>query len=298
MTFLRKLITFGFLLAGTAQLSGASPIRPRQADAPKLTDNDILQFALTLEHLESTFYQQGLQMFPPADFIALGLTQNDVDTLAALANTEKTHVTTLQSVLQKAGVTPFQPCTYNFGFTNAAGMVATARILEAVGISAYLGAAPLVTAKAILSAAASIVTVEARHQTFLRGALGVAGVPQAFDVAIGPRQIFTLASAFITSCPAGSALPLVAFPPLTVVGDTANIKAGSVMQMQGVAGAQDGMFCTFTAGEAGTLFAPLQGGACTVPQGLGGEVFVAISKSGTSLNDADVVAGPSVLSLS
>lgn len=38
-------------------------------------------------------------------------------------------------------------------------------------ICSYLGAAPLVQDSAILSAAASIVTVEARHQTFLRSML-------------------------------------------------------------------------------------------------------------------------------
>jgi hypothetical protein len=92
--------------------------------------------ALTLENLESTFYKQGFAKFPASDFMALGLSQASIDTLNAIAQTENTHVTTLQGVITKAGGTPVQACTYNFGFTDAAGMVATARVLEAVGISA------------------------------------------------------------------------------------------------------------------------------------------------------------------
>jgi Ferritin-like domain len=99
--------------------------------------NTLLAYsALTLEHLESTFYSQGFQKFPTSDFAALGLKQSDIDALQQIGNTEATHVTTLQTVITALGATPVEPCTYNFGFTNAAGMVATARILEAVGISA------------------------------------------------------------------------------------------------------------------------------------------------------------------
>ncbi|RPB27860.1 hypothetical protein L211DRAFT_778559, partial [Terfezia boudieri ATCC MYA-4762] len=59
-------------------------------------------------------------------------------------------------------------CTDNFNIPDAAIMVATAKVLEAVGVSAYLGAAALAKISTILSAAASIVTVESRHQTFIR----------------------------------------------------------------------------------------------------------------------------------
>jgi hypothetical protein len=75
-------------------------------------------------------------MFPVSDFTALGLTMDDVNNLKIVAATESTHVTQLSMAITAAGGTPVQPCTYNFGFTDAATMVATARVLEAVGISA------------------------------------------------------------------------------------------------------------------------------------------------------------------
>ena len=258
-----------------------------------------LSSALTLEHLESAFYVEGFAKFPAADFLALGLSQATVDGLVAVGKTEATHVTVLSSVLKSLGVAPVPPCTYNFGLTTAASMLATARVLEAVGVAAYLGAAPLVTDKAVLAAAGSIVTVEARHQTLLRAALGAAPVPQAFDPAIGARQIFTLAAGFITACPKEANLGIVALQPLNVL-DAGSIRAGSKLKMV-VPGADTGLSCSFTGGDSGLVFSKFVDGGCTVPQGLGGEVFLTVTSEaeGTKvLDDAKVVAGPAVLVLS
>ena len=145
--------------------------------------------------------------------------------------------------------------------------------------------------KKILSAAASIVTVESRHQTFIRTALRESPVPQAFDVAIGARAIFTLAASFVVSCPPGSALQLQPFPSLNIVNAGA-ARAGSLLTFTNAAGFPEGSsFCVFVAGEKGTAFAPLAGGSCTIPEGLGGEVYVFISSSGTELTDDKILAG-------
>ncbi|KAL7267940.1 hypothetical protein RUND412_009456 [Rhizina undulata] len=296
MAILRNFLTFAAMAGLTVALPAS--ISKRQGSTPALTDLQILQFALTLEHLESAFYQQGFAKFPASDFLALGLTEIQIEELIAIGQTENTHVTTLMAVISAAGAAPVQPCTYDFGFTDAAGMVATAKVLEAIGISAYLGAAPLVSDPKILSAAASIVTVEARHQTFIRIALQESPVPQAFDVAIDARQIFTLAAAFIVSCPSGSDLGLQPFPSLNIV-NSANIEAGSTLTLAQPGAFPDGStFCAFSGGNTGTMFAPFTGGQCQVPQGLGGQVYLTISNDGTALSDSSILAGPAVLSFS
>ena len=94
--------------------------------------------ALTLENLEGAFYAQGFSKFPDSDFMALGLQAADVTNLKSIATTEQTHVTTLTTAIAGAGFKPVQPCTYNFGFTTAAAMVATAGNLENIGVSAYV----------------------------------------------------------------------------------------------------------------------------------------------------------------
>jgi len=199
-----------------------------------------------------------------------------------------------------------QACTYNFGFTDAKGMVATAAILENVGVSAYLGGGPLVSDPSILGTAASILTVEARHQTFIRVASAVAAAPGAFDTALSPKQVFSLAAPFIQSCPDGSNLILTAFPTLTMAnGATAQTTPGAVLNVQSDAAGQ-AQFCSFTNGNVvgGTLFAPFtQGQGCAIPSTgeLSGIVYVNLVTQAPltgKLTDDLIVAGPMVLQVS
>lgn len=77
-------------------------------------------------------------------------------------------------------------------------MAATARIVENVGVAAYSGGAILLTDPVLLGAAASILTVEARHQTVLNILSGGGtAIPAAFDIALTPSEVLALASPFI-----------------------------------------------------------------------------------------------------
>ncbi|GKT84715.1 twin-arginine translocation pathway signal [Colletotrichum tofieldiae] len=251
------------------------------AGAAGLTDIDILQFALTLEWLEGTFYQQGFQKFPAQDFQALGLSQEQINDLQQVGATELSHVSLLQSAIAQAGTQPVQPCQYNFGFTNAAGMVQTAAVLENVGVSAYLGAAPLVKDKAILSTAGSILTIEARHQTFIRGASKQISIPRP-------------------------STPLSPFPKLTMTAPASPsaVAVGAPIMLQSDAAPQ-AQACAFTTGgvmPGGTAFTPFnpqQG--CVVPQGLSGIVYLSLTNQAPmagTLTDEIIVAGPMVLTIS
>lgn len=278
--------------AGPPAAAEAAP--PAAAAAGGLSDVDILNFALTAEHLESEFYKQGFAKFPMADFMALGLTEGQVKSLMGVGQTEATHVTTLQSAIAGAGAKPVEACEYNFdaALASADAMVKTARVLEAVGVSAYLGAAPLVNSSDILAAAASIVTVEARHQAFIRSAAGAEPVPAAFDTALQPRAVFTLAAAFIRSCPEGSNLNIQPFPSIALQNPE-QATVGQALTLADPAQPAGASFCAFVA-PAGNQFTPITDGSCMVPQGLQGEVYMMITKS-EAVTDSEVLAGPSVI---
>ncbi|KAH8679688.1 ferritin-like domain-containing protein [Tricladium varicosporioides] len=295
----------------TRALNAYNGVQARQNPATGLpdglTDIDILQFALTLEFLETEFYRAGFAMFPDSDFAALGLQPADITNLKSIQGTEATHVTTLMSAVAGAGTQPVAPCQYKFGFTNAAGMVATASILENVGVSAYLGAAPLVKAPSILGVAASIVTVESRHQTFIRVASKAAAIPSAFDTPLGIRNVFTLAAGFIQSCPAGSNLAITPFPALTMSSPAAGngtmtVAAGQNLALASTA-STGATSCAFSNGglPGGTAFTPFTNGACTVPQGLAGLTYVNLANASPAtgiLTDSITLAGPMLMQVS
>lgn len=280
--------------AATSTAAGEAPAAAPSQAAGGLSDIDILQFALTAEHLESEFYKQGFAKFPASDFMALGLNEGQIKSLMGVGQTEATHVSTLLSSISAAGAKPVEPCNYNFdaALASADSMVKTARVLEAVGVSAYLGAAPLVNSSDVLTAAATIVTVEARHQAFIRSAVSAEPVPAAFDTPLGPRAVFTLAAQFINSCPEGSNLNIQAFPAISLQNPE-QATVGQNLKLADAAQPSGAQFCAFVA-PGGNQFAKLENGNCVVPQNLQGEVYMMITKS-ESVADGEVLAGPSVI---
>lgn len=78
--------------------------------------------------------------------------------------------------------------------------LATARALELVGVSAYEGGVGLLGSKSILTAAAGIHAIEARHQTVLNILSASSPIPQAFDMALLPPQVLALVGGFLDGC--------------------------------------------------------------------------------------------------
>jgi hypothetical protein len=159
------------------------------------------EFANVLEQLESTFYQQGLAKFQAADFQAAGFSSPMIPTqiLTTIQSDEATHDTFIQQALTANGVTPLT-CNFDFGnaLSDVATMAATARVVEYVGVAAYSGAANLLDVPNFLDAAASILTVEARHQSLLNILSGTgSAIPSAFDVGFTPQEVLSIAGGFI-----------------------------------------------------------------------------------------------------
>src|ERR1700759_4304315 len=91
---------------------------------------DILNYALTLEHLENTFYREGLANFTVDHFKAAGFTEDVYNNIQTVAADEATHVTFLTDALNAAGGKPVAECTYSFGVTDVKSFLATAAVLE------------------------------------------------------------------------------------------------------------------------------------------------------------------------
>ncbi len=89
-------------------------------------------------------------------------------------------------------------------------------ICLSVGIGAYLGGAGLlIDNPALLTDAAAILSVEARHVSYIRAGAGASPFPTPFDTSLTGVYAYNLAQMFIVSCPKN--LPIIILPKLTLV---------------------------------------------------------------------------------
>ncbi|CAA9487826.1 MAG: hypothetical protein AVDCRST_MAG53-1116 [uncultured Solirubrobacteraceae bacterium] len=155
-------------------------------------DVEILNFALTLEQLETAFYEEALEQVK-------GLSA-DVRKLAKeLGDNEAEHVKALTAAIESAGGEPGKAPTFTFGdaFADEKTFLKFANILEDTGVSAYNGAAPMIESKEVLAAAGSIVQVEGRHAALIRLQRGKAPAPLAFDKTSTMEEVLEAVGPFI-----------------------------------------------------------------------------------------------------
>jgi len=179
-------------------------------------------------------------------------------------------------------------------------MAAVARVVEHVGVSAYLGGAQLLTDVNVLGAAASIATIESRHASILSVLNTGNAVPQAFDVALAPEQVLALAGGFVKGCDLG----IPSNPPLTITstgpavagaqltfsspGIDASVAAGQTLSCQMLVG-----------GQPLAISLPLE--QCIIPQNIVGPVYISVTNTSQPLQAnlknqfrQSIIAGPTL----
>lgn len=136
---------------------------------------DILNYALTLEYLESEFYKAAVAVAPTgsAGFIPAGA---PIGAITTIRDHEIAHVKFLTTAITGAGGTPVAKPNFDFTangafadvFTNYQTFLAVAQAFEDTGVRAYKGQADKISDNAILTAALQIHSVEARHAAHIR----------------------------------------------------------------------------------------------------------------------------------
>lgn len=169
------------------------PANRKMAQMTFESDIDVLNYALTLEHLESAFYKLAADYSLGND--AFG---NSIDEWAGVVGAhEDAHVETLTAVITDLGGEPVAAGEYDFGVTDAATFLATAAVLEGVGVSAYDGAGQFIENADLLTAAGSIVAVEARHAAYFNLVVGDSPFPAAVETPLTPEEVLEAAGGFI-----------------------------------------------------------------------------------------------------
>ncbi len=152
-------------------------------------DLPIVNYALTLEYLESEFYSK-----VAASGLFHGAT---LSTLKSFGAQEAEHVAALEKVASSLGTPAARP-TGKFPLHSAAQVTKLAATVENLGAAAYLGQAGNIQSKEILAAALAIHTVEARHAATLNTLLKLSPTPQgAFAAPKSMSEVLAAVKPFI-----------------------------------------------------------------------------------------------------
>ena len=232
------------LMVGGGALAALALVGSTTANAQSsVTDNDILNFALNLEYLEANFYYAAafgttidkystpiaisgvggagvtatVKASPKVPFTSIAVSSYCIET----AIEEGKHVSLLRSALGSAAVaqpqidlqSSFNTLASAAGigstfdpFLNDANFLIGAYIFEDVGVTAYHGAAGLITSSAVLGTAAGILAVEAYHAGLVRTTIN------AFDPinTLGYQTLTQKISALRAKLSGAAASPVVA----------------------------------------------------------------------------------------
>jgi rubrerythrin len=154
--------SFGaFVLAACGSSKKAATTAATTASTSSAAGGDvaIANYALTLEYLETEFYEKVVS----SGFFS----GKSASLIKSFGEQERTHVEALKGAVSKLGGTPVAQPSGKFPIENAKQVTELAYTVENLGASAYLGQAAKIQNAELLAAALSIHTVEARHAATL-----------------------------------------------------------------------------------------------------------------------------------
>jgi hypothetical protein len=215
-TYTRRGVLKGSIAAGVGALMlsafggavGAAPVVRTTAAAagPLDSDLEILNYALTLELLEADAYKTALSLNV--------LTGRALDYFQQFAMHEQQHVDAVTATIRQLGGTPVTKPAAGYNYSGVprdqAGLVKFFQEVEAVGASAYLGAAGSIKNLDVLAAALSIHASEAEHTAALADIVAPGTdlfAPESFATPRTPDQVIQIVGPFFTAAPAPSPTP-------------------------------------------------------------------------------------------
>ena len=199
-------------LGGTAAADGHEGDGGNGSGSEDVSDIEILNYALGLEHLEYAFYDDFLDSHSEDEvensavakyFARPTLRYSTYQQIQDVRDHEEAHVEALSRTIEDLGGTPIEPADYEFPYETIEEFVAIADRLEAVGVSAYAGAAPYIDNDEVLKAALSIHSVEAEHQTYFQLLHLQRPSPDAFNAARSTDAVLPIARQFVAGASDG-----------------------------------------------------------------------------------------------
>lgn len=320
-----------FALTALLAASSSALVFPRKQDpaaviagggvpntgAPTVSQDAITSFQAInfLENMESAFFLQALHNLTAWN--TDGRYDRAIDVVARVQTQEIIHVQDAIAVLKANKARTFAPCKYIFPVTSPPEFFALANIITSVGIGAVIDVAANLakTDPAIVAGPASILAVEARHDTFFRQ-MSFGGIPNPtpFDTRISALYALSLASPFIVPGSCGSNTPSFApipamkalsaenttgtSAPLLFTIDTAHIDPSVWRKPLSIGWINQANVVVYTAlvvEKAGIV-------ETKIPEGLGGLAFAVLTGQAEALDVNSLtpltIAGPAPVQIS
>ena len=177
------LVTRGMFVTGVLGASAAVALGADEASGQGgvgKSDQDILNYALTLEYLQAAFYTEAERL--------KALNGDAAKAARKLGSVERAHVKAFRDVLGKKAVG--RPSFDFQGVTEKSrAFLKTAVAFEDLAVAAYAGQAARLKSPSAVSSAVSIYSVEARHAAWMRYLFGLNPAAKAFDQPKSRSQI-------------------------------------------------------------------------------------------------------------
>ncbi|TEB21285.1 hypothetical protein FA13DRAFT_1819666 [Coprinellus micaceus] len=182
-------------------------------------DIRLLNFALTLSHLSSSFYTSSLSRYSQQCFEEKGYEAWVRNRFEQIAQRAEVHVRFLEEAIRSAGGEVVGRCEYNFPDREPPQAIELSEAFSTLAVSALTGVLKLIENKEYASALGSILGVEARISSWINSAVKKQSPwNMAFETPLTPSQVHSTLLPFTSSCPpSNTALlpsPLPVFPPL------------------------------------------------------------------------------------
>lgn len=270
-TFMRDAATVGGGALALSAISGTAAAEGHDGEdggdssggdgsSEEVSDIDVLNYALSLEHLEAAFYDEFLENHTESDversdvaayFARPTLRYSTYQQIQDVRDHEEAHVEVLTQTIEDLGGTPVEATEYEFPYETIEEFVALADRLESVGVSAYAGAAPLLSNPDLIPPALSIHSVEANHATYFQLLHLQRPAPNAFNPARSMDQVLPIAKKFIVGAGGGEQTFTVTVEAVSTPGTVDTERAMGVVPLSpGAWAVYTGANPAFTVGES------------------------------------------------
>jgi hypothetical protein len=178
-------------------------------------DYESITLGLYQEWIELDCFNNGLATFTDEQFMAAGLSAEDMELLRFMAQQEEGHATLLTNML---GETAPPQCTYNYPYTTVREYLDFNQKLTRFGESGVWGFINHLDSREVGQLLAQSIATEARQQMAFRQMSGLFPMPVYFETGIPQSWSWTYLAPYISSCPENTTrLAWQNFPALHIV---------------------------------------------------------------------------------